>query len=69
MFKRLAAAASVSALIVLGSVSGATAATTSSDQAPAVTVKPHKFKQKLIIDWDTTPADGGGATTQRIDWD
>ncbi|MCW2831563.1 MAG: hypothetical protein JWP31_2255 [Aeromicrobium sp.] len=67
MFKRLAAASSVTALIVLGAVSGASAdpADVQSQVVAKVTTK-----QSRLIDWDAhTRSSGTGYSAQRIDWD
>lgn len=71
MFKRLVVATSVSALAILGSVSGASAEDSTSGRTAVVKVAKFKApKPPKFIDWDApTPAPGGGASTQRIDWD
>lgn len=72
VFKRLVVATSVSALAVLGSVGGATAADAPKSDS-AVVVKVAKFKApkppKKAIDWDAPAPAPGGISTLRIDWD
>ena len=62
MFKRLAAAASVSVIAVVGLAPAASAASHGSWHQP----KPSITK---IIDWDAPKPAPGGPTTQAIDWD
>ncbi|WP_456696461.1 hypothetical protein [Aeromicrobium sp. P5_D10] len=71
MFKRLVVATSVSALAILGSVSGASAEESTASGTTVVKVAKYKApKPPKVIDWDApTPAPGGGVTTMRIDWD
>ncbi|AWB92943.1 hypothetical protein [Aeromicrobium chenweiae] len=83
MFKRLIVAASVSAIAVigLGPVAGATAASPSKQVVVKVKAVQPKISKPRVIDWDApgkaidwdapAPAagSGGGFSTQRIDWD
>ncbi|AXT85561.1 hypothetical protein C6I20_10405 [Aeromicrobium sp. A1-2] len=61
MLKRLAAAASVSVLAIVGLAPSASA------------MSPAEYRHSKIvkaIDWDAPTADGGGNSSQRaIDWD
>ena len=62
MIKRLAAAASVSVLAIVGLAPAASAAASEARHQP----KPSIVK---IIDWDAPKPAPGGPTTQAIDWD
>jgi len=78
--KRLVVGVFVSALTVVGLAPAASAASTSDAVVVKVKVaKAVKPKPGKIIDWDApgkaidwdapAPVSGGGASTQRIDWD
>ena len=70
MFKRLAVAASVSALALMGTVSGSSAAPSSDGVQTFKVAKFKAPKPPKAIDWDApAPAPGGGFSTNHIDWD
>lgn len=65
--KRLVVGVFVSALTMFGVAPAASAAT--SGEVVVKVQKAKKPKLSKVIDWDAPPADGGGVSTQRIDWD
>lgn len=69
MIKRCLVGVFVSGLTMFAVAPAATAAT-SSDTVVVKIAKAPKPKPGKVIDWDApAPTSGGGATTQRIDWD